>query len=646
MFCENCGKQIGNGRLCPECAVALGVAPQPPVAPEAPAAPQPPVVPVYAEAPAAPEMPAAPEVPVAPEAPIYAAPEVPVPPVTEEAPVYAQQDTFTIPEPTPEAPGFTVGAPQEATAKPEKKKGKGKAVVLSIVAVVLVAAIVLAIFNWAGIVRFFKRIFTDPTEYLIEVEKTNASEAAGQLVQGYDEALANMQVTDTAGKTAVTLEMGETTRALLGTLLANEGMEVDLSWVESVSLSVDYNIKDNLAAMDIGVSLNGTYLVTVQVVMDMDALKMYLAIPELNKSFLLLDMEEMLGEDAQAFREAMAESQEMSAQLAAVLPTGEQVEDLINRYLGILFDSLEDVEKETKTVEVGEVSQSLLVMTAEFSEKDLLKVFIDIIEEAIGDKVLKELVDNLGQTVGESLYEEFQAALQEAKQELEMGLDEVSSKTLLTVDTYLDGEDNIAGRTFTVEVDGEKVTLSYLTVRKGDAFATEAKMTVEGVSIKIEGEGTVKDGKTTGTYTLRLPGYGTVATLEVENFSYTAEAATGTLRLTPEDSFYEMLDLDTTVLSMLGGNLSFEISMDSTAEEGSVSFAILAGKLDLLRLTMDASVKTPATVTVPEDAKNASNPRQLTQWTNGLTADAFLENLEKAGIPADFLESLVDALFA
>jgi len=54
-------------------------------------------------------------------------------------------------------------------------------------------------------------------------------------------------------------------------------------------------------------------------------------------------------------------------------------------------------------------------------------------------------------------------------------IDEAENGTFLTIETFLDNQDTIVGRAFTVEMEGEELEAHYITVTEDGKFAFDAR---------------------------------------------------------------------------------------------------------------------------------------------------------------------------
>jgi len=560
---------------------------------------------------------------------------------TPQQPVYPAPDAFQLPKPEPvaaPAPAFSVSAP--ASEKPKKKKGIGGKIALAVIAVLLVVAIVLAVVNWDGIVRTVKRATMEPTDYAVEVEKKAAAKVAKNLATAYDTALQTTDISDVSTQTQATIQVSDSVTAILEEVLGQEGIDLALNWIDDISLDADASMKDGKMSADIGVKLNGSHLLTLSAAWDLETQIMWIGIPELSNAYLEMDMEEVLGEDLSDFYPTMLQAQELYSQMVEALPTGSELEDMINRYIGIILDQMKDVEKTEETVEVDGLEQKLLVMTAEFSANDILDAATALLEEARDDEQVKDLLVGFAEIAGEdaaSIEEYYTEGLDEMIASIDDAREDAPKGKFLTLETYLDSKDNIVGRTVTVSAEGQKVKISYITVTEGDKFAFEADV---ADAATVTGSGTIKDGKSTGEYVLEMMGV-EYLTLKTENFYTTDSGAfSGTFALYPESALLDEMDLDSSILQLIGSNVGIQVSLDTTTETPSASFGILAGSTELISIGVSSKTGKAGSIALPEVTVDVNDDAAGYAWLEDLDLDTVLKNLEKTGIPSEYMDSI------
>lgn len=539
-------------------------------------------------------------------------------------------------QPKPNAqPAFELNAPVKGGAAKPRKAKSGKKGVLAIISLVLVACIALTIVFWSNITTFFQRIF-NPTEYQQTVLDKNVVAVADDVVAAYDKALAAYAMENPSADYTITLEMDDSLLSLIETLLASQGMQVDLSWVKNVILAPHMEMYEGTIRYDIGVGLNDVNVATVSAVWDTAENKIYVGVPELHKTYLELDLSDHLrSSEIAEMQEAFVMARESTKIIAEALPEGKELKELIVKYSGIVIDALTDAEKENRTVKVGGLKQDLLVVSNDLSQKDILQAVCDVLEEAKDDARIEEILTDLdgamsqimGQELG--LYEEFSDRVDFALESFDEGIEEVGTDTYLTVDTYMDKKNDLVGMTFSVDYDGYEESISFITVTEGDKWAFEAELG----DVYISGSGTKNGDATSGSYTFNMEG-DDYFTLELEDFTFTGGTASGTLRLIPLE-----LEAYGPYASMLDG-----MAVAVTFNKKSVTLGIETDGTTLIALTVSGDISEAKPIAIPSSISIEDEAAGM-EWAAQLDLDAIVASLRKAGVPDEYMdmaESLVD----
>lgn len=532
-----------------------------------------------------------------------------------------------------EQPSFELNTPVKGRKAKQQKRQGGKGGLIT-VALVLVAFVALTVIFWGNISRFFQRNFGDPAAYLQDVEEENAVALADDIAVAYDQAMASYTMENPAASYTVTLELGDTLMALVQTALAQEGIDVDLSFVDNIVLTPETAIYEDTIRTDIGVGLNNVTVATVSMIWDVPGNMLYIGIPELHDTYVSMDITEFMGQEVYSMEEALFASRELMRTFAEAMPESEQLKELIVKYLGIVFEGISEAEKEKQTVEVGSLEQNLLVVTANLSQKDILKICRNVLKEAKNDEVIEDILDNFQDVLEDTYYfdydlsDSFSEGVEYALEELDYMMDDAETRTFLTIETYLDSKDTVVGRTFTVKYEGEKVSAYYITVTEDDEWAFEAELG----EVFITGEGTIDGDTRSGSYTLSAAGTDYI-TLAVENYACADNQITGTFRLIPESIVYDSMGISGPYASLIE-----QAVLVLTLTNDSVTIGIETAGTQFLALTVSGETYEAKRITLPPSVNVNDNEGGM-QWASELNFDAVLSNLSKAGIPSQYLDA-------
>ena len=469
MFCKFCGKETPDGvEVCEVCAAAQQAA-QP--VEEAPANET--AVEVAAEA--------------------VAVAEAAEEPVTEAF----------------EEPTFEEEPKGKKAKKAKKGKKTGLIIGLSSAAVAVVGITLLVIFNFTFIKGYWLRWFGTPEEYFAFVEQQAMAPYIDTATEGYG-AVTGVVSGDALGKElAVELKISDE----IATLLKDAPLPNDVqTMLESFNVdgftgfkvAMQAMSKDELTSLGASLDISGKDVIDVNLIADLENQAIYAGLPGVAGKYLVFKFEEALENSVPGAMSQivnmMLEDPETATEL---LPEAEQLNKILNKYIGVALNNIGNVTKDTKKVTVGDCSDSLVVLKKKVTERDLVEMAIAVLKEAKGDDDIEEILDevedfileqygeNLGGAMDKGfLYKAFKNGVDSLIDMLKEDKDMATKEELFTLIDYVNGKHEIVGRA--VSYDGDELA-SFVTVRSGKDFAFKAELTMPGDKdpvAKITGKGT------------------------------------------------------------------------------------------------------------------------------------------------------------
>lgn len=479
--------------------------------------------------------------------------------------------------------------PAETPAEAPKKKGNGKKLVLGAIALVLVVAIVLTVVFWSNISIFFRRTFSDPAEYLADAEKKAMQESTSQMLEAYG----HYRDVLTSQNQRISLELGARLNPNLGDLLEGSSQ---------ANGAVSFGLYEDLYQLELSASLTDEEAIGGTVTVDSANGQLWLEVPALSDQALQLDLETLGVEDENLDFDLGA--------LGADLPTEKELKSLADTYTAVLVKHYKNVTSEEKTVTCGKVSQELLVMTVTFTEKELADLAADLLETVKTDKTTQDILSKLGDP--DRVREEIDAALAELAQE-------TGTEKALTMTVYLDGQDNIVGRSFA----GDEGDLSWLILWDGSRFGAR----FASGQVVLEGSGKEKKSKCDGQFTLSVEG---TPIVNMDAFDLAEGSGTFQISIAPEAI------TDSGELALVLSSLCLEAKL----EDGVVTLSAEVMGMSMAEASIGVSHTECPPITPPENAFVAESEEDLETWLENADWDGFLEALEKAGFSADVVEDL------
>lgn len=688
MFCWKCGNQLSDGaRFCAKCGTP--VQPVQPVEPEQSAQPiqpvesvqqvqltkavepeqqMPPIQPVEAELQ---EQPAQLVEPTQ-----QAQPTRPVEPMQQAQPaqsVESEQPTQPA-QPMPSAQPVSTDTVKKAgkekkPKKPKKKSGKAKIIIAAAVVVaVVVAAAVSIIANAEAVSNFVHKTFTSPEEYYQYIEKQSAQQLVSQTGAMYGGMVENMLKLyngNFTGEFSVSLsEGGQEYLALLK--LAG----IDLTWLQSAAIGVEYSASDSLMGWDTSLTLNEDAIVSANMLMDLDGQNMYLQVPELTQTYLGVDMG-LLFEYADASQiEMLRYQREGSTQLLRTLPERVTVEKLMGRYLGIVMESISDVSVGTQNVKAGGIEQRLTELEVTIDAKTAQEIAQAVLETVQKDEDIKKIYIDYAAFIAQysgidiNADEEWDKVCNAIDGELLelQELDDSDGEIIMKV--YVDNKGEIKGRVFewtrarmsgVSPLDSSGVTESFrmLATKKGGSFGFEMSAASGDESLSLTGSGIQEDGEVSGDFAVQYNGVSladiAVSSLNLEK----AEAGLldGTFEVQLSSKIARLMNsytIGSTMFDDLKLIFTFRQSVDGPS---SLGMAIVYNEEELGTIAMTAQRSVGSVPVIPEGQNIVMVTNQdgaesaIEEWLGTVDWDAVIAHLESTDLPDSFIQQLQTAFF-
>ena len=636
MTCGNCGREVPSGnKFCTNCGWRVPEDFKEEVKTEE--------VPEASEEVKAEEAPAVEEV-KAEEAPVAAEETAKV----EEAPVVE-----AIPAAEAVKPASTTKA--EAPAAPAKKKGSKAPLFVGIAAVVVV---LLVVFNLSSIKNAAKRTFSSPENYYHWVEKNTAKEAAGTVSSIYaNYFLDALKVYNMGTSAEVSVELDEAGQDMLS-LAGAAG--VDLSWFKSASLTYEGYSKDNVMEMKCGLAMEKKNVISADLIVDMAEEAVYLAVPELSKTYIGVDVSEI--PDISYYMDTLDNSTEYMDALKAILsklPEEKQVKDLTAKYLEIALNSIDDVNmKKGKTLKAEGVSESCTLLEVTLDADTLQNVIENVAEQLENDREVKAIIEKLCDEIAgldleeldgididsEEVYGYFQDACSELADEAQY----ISFDEELVMSLYVDGKGVIRGRSFEFNDGWSNYTVEILNPHKGGKIGFKAAVTVDNQEFSIAGSGKESGGRVSGDFSAKYNGTA-IVDLTVKNFDTDALKKgylNGTVTVKAASGIGKVLYGMSSVPSMVT-DLAVTVDVSMDGKSGKLAVSVAEDKDKWGTVSVSAKKESGKKASVPADKNTVfiEDYSDVEDYWDTVDLDSLINTLDKLDVPSfvtDILEDFAD----
>ena len=479
-----------------------------------------------------------------------------------------------------------------------------------------------------------------------------AAKAAAGMKEGYTQYLDQIDMSSSAGA-QLTLTLEDGGRALVGIT------GIDMSWFEDLTYIQDQTLKDDAVWAEGELSLNGTHIASVNVLMDTDDQNMYIQIPEVSDAWIFADLQqlqEQAGYDNEGFATANSSFTTLNVlkNYDMYLPTPEEMENLISRYGEILFSQIEDTGVEEDTISVGEISQDVTVYTGICTETQLFAVINELIDTAREDADLQSVVEKFGKVIPEeetgNLWEQLTGALDDLKNGLSS-----NDPSTFSDENYLEGmiwigdEGDVRGCEFQIHSEGDEEvpSVQLLFPRDGDEVGLSLCVSAEEQTYALTGSGEIADGVLNGEYVFSMNGED-MGILTVEDTTADPSATVQEANFAISLADNEMFNQDGTLAFLKTFSLLIQSEMDTETSESNTDLIVASNGAPLGTLNIQngliEELEVPD-VTELGTIYDMMNETDTESYTAGISIDTILANLSEAGVPDELLEMLLANVF-
>ncbi len=517
--------------------------------------------------------------------------------------------------------------------KPPKKSKKGLKITLisvgSVIAALGITTLILFLTGaWFFVQGWFIRIFGSNQAYFRFVEQNNLTQITENETKSYNE-LFKLLSGEIGYEGNAEIKLSEQALSLM-----KDATDMDMSWLKNLSLDYAFGIEESKPNLNFAMNLGENSVLDLDFIADLKEEKAYVSLPVLTDKYLATKENDIDKEGLKAAQFVL------SKELREALPKEDELNDIIEKYIIIALQGVEDVKSDSESVEIEGVEQDLLVLKYTFTEEDIAEILIDVLEEAQKDKEIEAYVekveevakDYLGKEVKDvDFYEEFIDAIDDAIDELE-DLDDDDVEIILK--DYVNNYHQIVGRSF--EVDGD--TIEYVFVQDGEKIASELSMIDE---LEMVGKGTIDGDKAEMNFNL------SVKEQEIAEFEITVDdmkaAADGKLcgkiKIVPNmKSFAKMTGMsEKEAFALSAIKVALECEYKQENDNSNVIIKALYGDETFAEIALTSNKIEEPKVSVPSDGKTTTDEDK---WAGSLKLDKIVKALEKANAPKEIINIL------
>lgn len=478
-----------------------------------------------------------------------------------------------------------------------------------------------------------------------ETEKANFSEFVQNYTALYKEQM-DAYGENISADADMYVALTDTSRALLGIMAP-----VDISWLNDVGFRYNTTISNGVEAVVGSVYVNGQDVCGLEVYVDTNTQNVYMRIPELHDSYVLVNME-VPEEQLETFNASL----ETLKDPMALMPDAAALETLLTRYSAIFFDGFGESINSEETLSVEGVEEACKTYEGQMQIEDAQKFMTTLLTTAKDDAELKEIIEEWGplmvmESESGDIYQDFQTAVDELLADLNENA-AINDGSYVSSKIWVDADNNIVGRELGFcENAGaeEEIFFKYQAPATETETALFTEIAVDGESFAVSGKGTIAEGKVSGTYDFMYDSV-VMASVDVTDFvpaDLEANGLNGSYKLylqpgVGEENYTTLSSFDvvvdcTTDMETLDQNFALTLNMSAAPL---ATIGIFAGMSDPVEVPDFAALTNVLDATVEDD---------MVTYVTDMDWAPILDKCVAAGMPEDvaaMLDELVyDALY-
>lgn len=534
--------------------------------------------------------------------------------------------------------------PEEPLPSTSKRK---KSKVPIVIGVIVVAAIGAGGAAFAAVkTGIYQRTCYSPKKYLVYSEKKSAGELFNIIANTSEENSAVFSGGN-YNSIALSLGLGDTAK----TLLSMYDSELDLSWLDNISLTSNTSSSDTTVDVSLSLGINGNNLVTANTSTDFLNNMYYLQLPALSDALLEMDISELLEEiplDLESYMTFEPIDVTDTTSVSTLDPSS--IEEFFTKYTDLILNKLNDVEKSKSSLEEGSITENVTALTVTLNADTLATIInetaVNLKDDDNADSIIRSLADYAA--MGNDYYNDAEGFIDD----YEMIIDEIVSNPLSAAELGMDGD--IIG-TFYINNDDQIIgfNLNYAGIDLAEVYsidnandsATNFYYYDGENSYSLTWEGNNQKNIVTGSYNFCINDL-EIMTIDVEDYDINKVEEgylNGTITLSPSSLLLNELPDDYSSLAVLSPSLRITFTSDSGNSDMECALEISGAEILTLGITAFSSDLPPVSVipTESDQVYNIDNPNDLLAYMKGFNWDALESIIDNSGLP-DVYNSLLN----
>ncbi|MFC2583890.1 MAG: zinc ribbon domain-containing protein [Lachnoanaerobaculum saburreum] len=507
----------------------------------------------------------------------------------------------------------------------KKKKKKPVALTVGVLAAVAVAG---AVFAGAGVV---KSIFTSPKDQFKAAIQKESDSVIGYVGKSIDRMKERYK----------SYKDGYNTNGIMSLELSDKGKDFltselpysmdDINWFDSAQIEYNGNITLDDMGIELNMKLNKKNLFKIDTYMSDKNIQVKL--PEYSDNVLTFDTNKLSGNIGHMGRFNAFETLGMNAMFAEALPDSAKLKKITDKYTKIFLENIDNVERSSDSVEAQDVRVKATKLTAHISGDKLKDIKKDILNKALEDDELKEVIINCGDAYGKlsdngisgkDAYDEFKSIA-----ELEREYADSEQFNDLECSVWVSGKKVVAKE---LVVDNQTI-MEYKTPVNGSKLGVEINISDGYNTASLTGRGKMKNSVLIGDFDITYSGQ----TLSI-----------GVNRIDFKKLKDGYMDMDFDVAAVTDSDIadySVGVIIQEDTKKSSVILSLMKDDDSLLRFAIDdATGKFKKPNELDGKKLDFAEDTDLHEYVESFDKDKLTDRLRQAGVPSEYVDELEDEI--
>ena len=506
---------------------------------------------------------------------------------------------------------------------------------VGIVITVILTLLLLVVIFWKPIAQFLHLYgFKSPQQHFAYVETQAATKYADSFAETYGKLVAHYCSEKTTVQYDVEMKLGD---QLLNAVNTDKPEEYrgDLSWLQELSVSAVYNKDLDNHNIELSFGFADHEIVNSSIFWNYAAGDMWFGIPEISQVFMKSDIEAFFenyyGLDPEEYS---VNDEDLSAFLAA-LPSEQVINQMIKKYTSMVINRITDVDSSRETIALGTIHQECTVLTATIREKELIQIFMVILQALKDDELILNLYADMGNISGqdpEQYQDGFIDKINVLLADLDQALAEAKEENYIQWIDYVNDTQQIIGRRIRIS-GSEKEYYTCVLMNFSEVYFEYDLFDM----IRICGGGELSGMDFEGNFDVYSEGKPYCCVM-VDDFTwskYTIGHITGNYRITLDESVSQQLFSDG-----INKQVVIDLKLKETDKSFSININALIDNSPELDLYFKVTDKQPMGVRVPDSSITINHEEDMIAWLETVDLEPLIRNLKKAGATKYWINSI------